>query len=330
MAYQSPGLGAKMGLPGVSEWIAPRRNTILGFASGLARGPDFSQGIAYGLEGAMQGRQQDDAYAKMQAEEAARQQQIAEATALKAKYSEFFQQQGRPDIAQGIADGILEPGATYMDFIKPKDPVKMEFRDVNGDIIGINPFTGESSVAYDGPAATPSMPTSYQEFLLAKENPEYGAQLNSSTSKPPTEGQRRNTQLATVAEPLLKTVEENWSSLTNPTDQAIGFNTPVGAPGFAMTSPGFQKAQNAIRTIAQSYLYSVSGAAATDSETQKIVESVTPKFGESQASAEEKKKMLRRMVESIKAAGGDSKSPWAGAVAPAATNVDDILTKYGL
>lgn len=111
---------AVFNVPGLSDFIAPRRNALLGFASGLARGPDLSQGLAYGFDGAMQGRQQDDAYATAQKAEAERQRQIDEAAALKAKYAEFFQKQGRADIAQGIADGIVEPGAAYMDFIKPK------------------------------------------------------------------------------------------------------------------------------------------------------------------------------------------------------------------
>lgn len=111
---------ALFNVPGVSEFVAPRRNALLGFASGLARGPDLSQGLAYGFQGAAQGQQADDAYATAQKAEAERQRQIAEAAALKTKYAEFFTKQGRADIAQGIADGIVEPGAAYMDFIKPK------------------------------------------------------------------------------------------------------------------------------------------------------------------------------------------------------------------
>lgn len=323
---QNKGFGHSIGLGGFSDWIAPRRNAMLGLASGLLASPDFSSGLSTGFARAADGRQADDAWAERQREAAEREKQIADATALKAKYADFFTQQGRTDIAQGIADGIVDPGSTYMDFITPKDPVKKEFRDVNGDIIAIDPFTGETSVAYDGPAAAPAMPTSYQEYLLSQQDPGYGASLNSSTSRPPTEGQRRNIQLSTVTAPELKAVEDNWDELTNPANQAIGANTPLGAPGFALTSPGYQQATSALRTIAQSYLYSVSGAAATNEETQKIIDSVTPKFGESKASADAKKARIKIMVESIKAAGG--------ATSPDAisdpTNVDDILTKYGL
>lgn len=111
---------ALFNVPGLSDFVAPRRNALLGLASGLARGTDLSQGLAYGFQGAAQGQQADDAWATSQKAEAERQRQIEEASALKAKYAEFFTKQGRSDIAQGIADGIVEPGAAYMDFIKPK------------------------------------------------------------------------------------------------------------------------------------------------------------------------------------------------------------------
>jgi hypothetical protein len=111
---------ALFNVPGLSDFVAPRRNALLGLASGLARGTDLSQGLAYGFQGAAQGQQADDAWATSQKAEAERQRQIEEASALKAKYAEFFTKQGRTDIAQGIADGIVEPGAAYMDFIKPK------------------------------------------------------------------------------------------------------------------------------------------------------------------------------------------------------------------
>jgi hypothetical protein len=140
---------AVFNVPGLSDFIAPRRNALLGFASGLARGPDLSQGLAYGFDGAMQGRQQDDAYATAQKAEAERQRQISDAAALKDKYASFFMEQNRPDIAQGIADGIVEPGAAYLDFIKPP---------------AVDPFTlGPGQVRYgadgkpiaQGPAQSP-------------------------------------------------------------------------------------------------------------------------------------------------------------------------------
>ena len=305
-------------------WAAQNRGWLGSVGAGLASGPTFEQGLANAAQMGPQGQRVDDAYRVAEAAKAERQQQIN-------KTMEAVQQW--PDLVK-----LLEAG-------NDTAPILSEaFKRMTpgyGAAAQPDPFTlgpGQIRYAPDGTVIasvpdqpkTPTLPTSYQEYLLGQRDPAYAAGLNSSTSKPPTEGQRRNTQLATVAKPLLKTVEDNWSALTDPKNQAIGANTPLGAPGFALTSPQFQQAQNAIRTIAQSYLYSVSGAAATDAETQKIVDSVTPKFGESEQSTTTKKELLRRMVESIEAAGGAA-PPGAAPASPAApANVDDILTKYGI
>jgi hypothetical protein len=68
------------------------------------------------------GLQADDAYATQQKAEAEREKLIAEQNALKSKYADWFTQQGQPQIAQGIADGIIEPGQAYWDFVSPKPP----------------------------------------------------------------------------------------------------------------------------------------------------------------------------------------------------------------
>ncbi len=99
-------------------------NALMDLGYGLTRGTDLNQGFQFATQRTQEMQPQRDEYARMKAEEAARQQQIAEAAAIKDKYSAFFTEQGRPDIAQGIADGIVEPGAAYMDFIKPKTPAE--------------------------------------------------------------------------------------------------------------------------------------------------------------------------------------------------------------
>lgn len=110
------GLGSAVPmLKPVSDWVDPRRNALMGLSAGFLQG-DPGAAMRYAQQGAGIDRQ-----TAIEAEEAARQQKMAEdAAALKTKYSAFFTEQGRPDIAQGIADGIVEPGAAYMDFIKPK------------------------------------------------------------------------------------------------------------------------------------------------------------------------------------------------------------------
>jgi len=83
---------------GFGDWLDPRRNSILGFASGLAQGNNFGQGVGYGLQGAMQGRQADDAYATQQKAEAERAEQLNQTV-------QFLQQQ-HPDLAEMVSAGM--------------------------------------------------------------------------------------------------------------------------------------------------------------------------------------------------------------------------------
>ena len=57
-----------LAIPGVSDWIAPRRNMLAGLGAGLLNGNPGA--------GIIEGRQADDAYATMQKAETERQKAI--------------------------------------------------------------------------------------------------------------------------------------------------------------------------------------------------------------------------------------------------------------
>lgn len=299
-------------LPAIQSWIDPRRQALLGLASGLVMGRDLGEGLGLGFARAAEGKRSDDAYATAKKEEAERQRQLNDTIS--------FLQNSHPDLA-GMVEAGLPLSEAWNEALRRGQPQQgVKPIEINGQLV--DPETYEVLGDFRTPEApkTPDYPTSYDEYQLAQQDPAYAASLNSSTSRPPTEGQRRNQQLATVVEPELKIVEDNWDDLTDAGNQMIGANTMLGAPGFALTSEGYQQATAALKTIAQSYLYSVSGAAATDAETQKIVDSVTPKFGESEASANDKKRRIRVMVEAVKAATGNG----------GATSGGSLKDKYGL
>jgi hypothetical protein len=107
---------------GFTTWWDANRRALTGFGVGLANGPTLSQGIGLGTQGLAQGAEADDAYATQQKAEAERQAQINQTAALKDKYAKWFLDQGKPDIARGIADGIIDPGEAYMDALTPKGP----------------------------------------------------------------------------------------------------------------------------------------------------------------------------------------------------------------
>lgn len=72
------------------DFLHTRRNAIAQFGAGLAQGHNLSEGLAYGTQGAVQGRAVDDAYATSQKAEAERLSQINQTTQwLKTNYPQF-------------------------------------------------------------------------------------------------------------------------------------------------------------------------------------------------------------------------------------------------
>lgn len=158
-------------------------------------------------------------------------------------------------------------------------------------------------------AAKPaSLPTSYQEYLLSQQDPNYAKTLNSTTSKPPTEGVIRNRQLLAVVEPEARTLLGDgqqpglFEKLADGGDQARDMGGDAARLLGQGPSAEYQTAKNALRTIIQNYLYSVSGATATPQEVENQANILTPKLGESEQSVNDKKRRIAQMVEAIKGA----------------------------
>ncbi len=120
-------------------------------------------------------------------------------------------------------------------------------------------------------------------------------------TKAPNEQQTKNRQLYHVAKPDLDIVEQNFSELSNLVNQGGGM-LPDGASQLA-TSAGYQRAYNAIHTIASSYLYSTSGATANPNEVKTLESSVMPAPFEAKASVADKMRRIQTMVEAIRMAG---------------------------
>ncbi len=132
-----------------------------------------------------------------------------------------------------------------------------------------------------------------------------------STAGKTTEATRRNQQLASVITPELHSLlgdgtpqnPGTFDALSNGWSQAADANIPfVGRPGRMLTSGEYQQAQNSLKTIVASYLYSVSGATANPGEVDNLVSVLTPQFGENPTSVAGKKARLQQMVEAVQAA----------------------------
>jgi len=206
---------------------------------------------------------------------------------------------GQANIALQEAMARSQPGYGQVASPKPME--------INGQLV--DPVTGQVIGDYRDPqSGMGNAPSGYQwgEGGNLAFIPGGPADPATAANKPPTEGQRRLEMLSTVIEPELQRVETNWAELANGANQAANTEIPFigGRPGRALSSPGYQQATEALGTIAQSYLYSVSGAAAPVEEVRKLVDSVTPKPFESQASINDKLLRIKEMAAAVKAAAG--------------------------
>lgn len=93
-----------------------------------------------------------------------------------------------------------------------------------------------------------------------------------------------------------------FDALSDPVSQVAAASIGGVQPGYALSSPEYQQASAAISNIAQTYLYATSGAAAPAAEVDKIVQSITPRLGESVESVNLKKQRLLNYIRAINSA----------------------------
>lgn len=120
-----------------------------------------------------------------------------------------------------------------------------------------------------------------------------------------TEAQRRNDSLYSVTATALPVALENFDALTKTGAQILARG---GDAGFAMQTPEYQKAENAVKTIVRNYLYSVSGQNATEGEVAAQTSILMPRMGEDPSSVALKKQQLSTYVQAIKMGGSSSAS----------------------
>lgn len=301
-----------------AQWFEPRRNTITdGFAGMVGSGNDPRQALTGWTKGMLHGRDVDTENALIAKQE---QEQQAAQQAETAKQNQTLEwlRTNAPEYADAVANGAMTAGDAWNATLKGQAaPEAVKPIEVNGQLV--NPMTGEVVGDYRTPevpkAAAP--PTGYRfgadgqalEFIPGGPADPASAAAN----KGDTEQSRRAKQLATVVNPQLGIALTNFDALADTGNQAWNGVEVAGSRPFAgMTTPQFQQARNAVQTIAQSYLYSVSGAAAPTEEVNKLVESVTPKPFESPQSVADKKARLQSMVDAINLMATGGSAPAGG------------------
>jgi hypothetical protein len=132
----------------IAKYIGSNRQAVRGAFAGFGQGTDFGSGLANAAMYANQGAAADDAYALTLKEKADREAQMQK--------SIDYLRSSNPKLAELVAAG-MDPNQAFaqmLDEMQPAAPTKLEFRDVNGDVLGIDPYTGQSKVVFDGPDAT--------------------------------------------------------------------------------------------------------------------------------------------------------------------------------
>lgn len=150
---------ALLNIPGVSDWIDPRRNSLLGFAAGLTQGNNFGEGLGKAFGGAMQGRQVDDALATRTQEKALQQAQLN-------KSIEFLRQAGRNDLVSAIDGGMPVADAWRLYLSDPSGvggtAAAPEYRTVGNQIVAIDPNGGTAQTIWTGQEEAPKPPSGYR------------------------------------------------------------------------------------------------------------------------------------------------------------------------
>lgn len=224
---------------------------------------------------------------------------------------------GQADIAYGEALKRMQPGYGQTEAPKPIE--------VNGQLV--DPTTGRVIGDYRDPnSGQPAAPSGYQWTQEGTQTyiPGGPADPTNQSGKPPTEAELRAAGLTTVIEPDARLLLGDGTPQNPGIFEALGSGgdqfLSAGIGGIAPLSPfastEYRQAKDAVTSIAQSYLYSTSGASAPDAEVQRVADSVTPKPFDTPAQIADKKARLEVMVNSVRQKQGNA--------APAADGWQDM------
>jgi hypothetical protein len=298
------------------DWTRFAGNALQDVGLGLTQAPTIWGGIGRSAQISQEKQPYRDAYATQQKAEAERAKLIAEQAAKRDQYATSFEANGVPSfVVDAVRNGDADPVDVYWKLMAPQQPGEpVRGIEINGQLV--NPITGEPMGDFRTPE-TPKQPAAPSGYQWTPEGTQTfipggpADPASAAANKGDTEQTRRAKQLASVVNPQLDIAVNNFDALSDGGNQ---FWSGVNQGSGVGTSPAFQQARNAVQTIAQSYLYSVSGAAAPAEEVKKLVDSVTPVPFESPEAVADKKDRLKQMVDAINlmANGGGSGASPAG------------------
>lgn len=305
-------------------------NALSDLGYGLTRGKNLNEGFQVAT-------QRTAEMDPIRTEEFDKRRQAEQEQTVRNQTAEWLRSQpGGQQFADALDKGMIDGSTAFKSWIdasKGQQPIE-----INGQLV--DPTTFEVLGDFRTPETNtgPAPPAGYRwnaegglEFIPG--GPQDPA---NAASKPPTDADVRAAKLAGVIQgdkELLLGPNGIYDKLADPWSQAVGAEVGVGGigvgrPGLALTAPDYQSATNALTNIAQSYLYAISGQAAPAGEVAKIIESVTPKFGEDASSVKNKKARLASYIAAIEASKYDV--PTSGGAGGGDAEIEGILTGLGV
>jgi len=132
-------------------------------------------------------------------------------------------------------------------------------------------------------------------------NPDAGVELIPGVATDRSESEQKGDVLLATVEPDYQTALTTYGALSDPVGLAASYG---GNLGRYFQSGEFQSGSDAITSVAQSYIYAISGAQAPEQEVRRIAQLVMPAMNDKPQALELKKKRLGAMVQAIRAKTG--------------------------
>lgn len=319
---------------GFGSWWDQHRNALMGLGNGIASGNGFSNAAALAAQGLSAGVPADNAYTTLKKAEAERQKQITDQAALKAKYAQMFTAMGKPEIAQGVADGLIDPATAYWDAIKPKapgpgfelSPGQVRF-DENGNqvasvpaadkapssptIVSIYDSNGREQKGYMT-TPTPDNPTGFVPVGSPKADtprPEFSVTQGAAAGY----ADRMAQSDAIISDPKITATMTNLGE----------HKGDIPLVGNFIASPEYQQAVQAQRDFINAILRRESGAAISESEFDNAKKQYFPQPGDNEAVLKQKAANRRNAINGIARQAGPAYS------APDTSNYLDSPPRQG-
>jgi hypothetical protein len=319
-----------IGLNPQFDWRQFGGQTLQDIGVGLTQSPTFAGGIGRAAQIGQQMQPYRDQQDRIKQEDEAKQKAIVEAEQLRSKYATFFEQQGQGDWARAVADGLVEPGAAYMEWMQGKAPGEPMKGVVVNDRL-VNPVTGELIGDYsssDAPKPTSSM----QEYEYARSQGYTGTfqQYETEMKKAGATNIDFNANQGTAAAYADRMATAN-EIISDPKIEAammdIGKQGASRVPiaGNFLVGPEFQQAEQAKRDFINAILRRESGATIRDEEFQSANQQYFPQPGDTPQVLAQKAENRRIAIEGVaRAAGPNYSSP---SITP--PGVVDYTTYFG-